>query len=60
LFGTKSGRMELAVQAKYQRLLVVHLNRAHKYESIGDIIKELSSKLMELAPKSIPKSYQVT
>ena len=51
--------MELAIQAKYQRLLVVHLNRAHKYENIELVIKELSSKVMELAPKSIPKAYKV-
>lgn len=59
LFGTKLGREELTSQAKYNRLAVVHLNRAHTYESLDAIIAELSPKVMELAPKGIPASYKV-
>lgn len=59
LFGTKDGRAELAQQAKFSRLLVVYLNRNHKYENLNEIINELSAKVMELAPKNIPKSYKV-
>jgi hypothetical protein len=59
LFGTKNGRDDLTEEANYQRLLIVHLNRSHLYESISAIIKELSVKIMELAPKNLPKSYKV-
>lgn len=59
LFGTRAGRDELTSQAKYQRLAIVHLNRAHTYESLDHILSELSPKVMELAPKGLPKSYKV-
>jgi hypothetical protein len=49
----------LTSQAKYQRLAIVHLNRAHHYENLDSIIAELSPKVMELAPKGLPSSYKV-
>jgi hypothetical protein len=59
LFGTKQGREELTGQAKYQRLAVVHLNRAHTYANLNAIIAELSPKVKDLAPKGIAPSYKV-
>lgn len=38
-FGTKTGREELVSQAKYQRLAIVYLNRAHHYENLVIILK---------------------
>lgn len=59
LFSTKKGREELTGQAKYQRLAIVHLNRAHTYGSLDSIIAELSPKVRDLAPKGIPITYKV-
>lgn len=59
LFSTKKGREELTSQAKYQRLAIVHLNRAHTYGSLDSIISELSPKVRDLAPKGIPVAYKV-
>ena len=59
LYGTKEGRKELAGQANFSRLLLVHLSRNHKYDNMQEVIKELSSKVMELAPKGLPKDFKV-
>ena len=58
-FGTKLGRNELVTQAKHQRLAIVYLNRAHTYSSLDSILEELSPKIIELAPKSLPAAYKV-
>lgn len=58
-FGTKLGRQELVSQAKYQRLVIVYLNRAHTYENLDTILAELSPKIIELAPKGLQASYKV-
>ena len=58
-FGTKLGRQELVSQAKYQRLVIVYLNRAHTYENLDTILAELSPKIIELAPKGLDTSYKV-
>ena len=60
LFSTKKGREELTSQAKYQRLAIVHLNRAHTYGTLDSIIAELSPKVKDLAPKGIPNSYKAS
>lgn len=59
-FVSKRGRQDLVSQAKFQRLALVYLNRAHKYESLDSILGELSPKIKELAPKSLPENYKVT
>jgi hypothetical protein len=59
LYGTKTGREELASQAKYKRLAIAHLNRGHSYESLDAIMSELSPKVSELAPKGMPVNYKV-
>jgi len=58
-FGTKLGRQELVSQAKYQRLVIVYLNRAHTYENLDTILAELSPKIIELAPKGLDTSYKI-
>lgn len=50
MFSTDEGRTELSSSIDYQRLLVVTLNRAHKYSSVDEVKAELSTKVMELAP----------
>lgn len=50
LFSTSKGRKQLASSANCERLLVVHLLRDFKYESLDEVKKDLSSKVMELAP----------
>ena len=58
-FVSKRGRQDLVAQAKFQRLAIVYLNRAHKYEDLDSILAELSPKIKELAPKSLPENYKV-
>jgi len=61
--GSKEGQQDLAKSAGFGRLAVVYLNRNHSYENEDkcgmDLIKaELSSKIMQLAPISLPKQYK--
>lgn len=53
LFGTTKGRVELTKQSNCQKLIIVHLNRNHKYSNIEQIKSELSAKILELLPKNI-------
>ncbi|RWS23147.1 methyltransferase-like protein 13 isoform X1 [Leptotrombidium deliense] len=56
LFGTPEGRRELAKMSRTQRLCVVHLNRNHSYVSLQAIQDELSSRVMDFAPKGMKHS----
>ncbi|XP_054157698.1 eEF1A lysine and N-terminal methyltransferase-like [Oppia nitens] len=53
LFGTAKGRIELTKQSGFERLIVVHLNRNHKFTDIDQIKNELSPKILELVPNSV-------
>ncbi|RWS13918.1 methyltransferase-like protein 13 isoform X1 [Dinothrombium tinctorium] len=53
LFGSPEGRRELAKMCKTQRLAVVHLNRNHIYQDLKLVQDELSSKVMDYAPKNV-------
>uniref|UniRef100_A0A0B6ZBE2 Methyltransferase domain-containing protein n=1 Tax=Arion vulgaris TaxID=1028688 RepID=A0A0B6ZBE2_9EUPU len=59
LFSTDKGRLHLLESAGFQRLVVVTLSRGHNYESLDAIKAELSSKVMELAPKDCPTRAQI-
>lgn len=59
LFSTDKGRLHLQDSAGFQRLVVVTLNRGHNYEGLDAIKAELSSRVMELAPKDCPPRTQV-
>ncbi|XP_070531894.1 eEF1A lysine and N-terminal methyltransferase-like [Ptychodera flava] len=59
MFGNPEGRRQLAASAGFQRLVVVSLHRDHNYENMDSIKKELSSKVMELAPAGLDKRSQV-
>lgn len=50
LFGHKEGRRQLAQQCETQRLVVVHLCRGQVYTDLEQVKRELSCKVMELAP----------
>ncbi|XP_031574018.1 eEF1A lysine and N-terminal methyltransferase-like [Actinia tenebrosa] len=52
-FASQEGQKELAATAKFQRLIIASLHRGHKYENIETIKKELSAKVMELAPDGV-------
>ena len=56
LFATFDGRIELAKQAKFSKIIVVHLNRYHRYKNLDEIKSELSGKVLELLPKKIVES----
>ncbi|XP_062353582.1 eEF1A lysine and N-terminal methyltransferase isoform X2 [Cinclus cinclus] len=59
LFGTEEGRRQLAASAGFGRLLTVALHREQHYEGMAGIQAELSGKVMELAPPSLPARQQV-
>uniref|UniRef100_A0A8D0BXV5 eEF1A lysine and N-terminal methyltransferase n=1 Tax=Salvator merianae TaxID=96440 RepID=A0A8D0BXV5_SALMN len=59
LFGTEEGLKQLAESAGFWRLVTVALHRDEQYESMGAIQAELSGKVMELAPPTLPAQQQV-
>ncbi|XP_072130362.1 eEF1A lysine and N-terminal methyltransferase isoform X2 [Mobula birostris] len=59
IFGTDEGRRQLGKTAAFKRLLVVALHRDQLYQSMDAIQKELSGKVMELAPYGLPPGQQV-
>ncbi|NWI66002.1 MET13 protein, partial [Todus mexicanus] len=59
LFGTEEGRRQLAASAGFGRLVTVALHREQHYEGMAGIQAELSGKVMELAPPSLPAWQQV-
>jgi len=50
LFGTHEGRICLATEAGFTRLVVVHLVRGQKYESMNKIQEEIKNPLASLSP----------
>lgn len=59
LFGSETGRRQLAGSVGFRRLLVVALHRDQQYESMEAIQSELSAKVLELAPPGLPDNQQV-
>ncbi|XP_076821478.1 eEF1A lysine and N-terminal methyltransferase-like [Clavelina lepadiformis] len=60
LFSSPKGRLEVAKNAQFKRLAIVALSRDHVYEGgMQQIQKELSLKVMELAPASLDDNYKV-
>uniref|UniRef100_A0A131XCJ8 Putative spermine/spermidine synthase n=1 Tax=Hyalomma excavatum TaxID=257692 RepID=A0A131XCJ8_9ACAR len=59
LFSTVEGRQQLTETCQADRVIVVHLCREQNYVDLDQVKKELSSKVMELAPASYVKGNQV-
>ncbi|XP_064615984.1 LOW QUALITY PROTEIN: eEF1A lysine and N-terminal methyltransferase-like [Liolophura sinensis] len=59
LFSSTTGRSQLCRSAGFERLVIVTLHRMQKYESLEKIKAELSTKVMELSPPSLPRGIQV-
>ncbi|ESO09366.1 hypothetical protein HELRODRAFT_186734 [Helobdella robusta] len=55
MFSTYEGRKQLHKSCNYERLLIVLLNRFHEYPSLDLVKKELSSKVLQLAPPNVDK-----
>ena len=60
LFSSKEGQTDLATDAGFARVVIATLGRGHTFTSIDTIKKELSTKVMELAPKNLNQNPQVT
>lgn len=60
LFSSKEGQTDLATDAGFARVVIATLGRGHTFTSIDTIKKELSTKVMELAPKNLKQNTQVT
>lgn len=52
MFSTPEGREQLTEECQAERVIVVHLCREQNYLCLDQVKKELSSKVMELAPAS--------
>ncbi|XP_015918789.2 eEF1A lysine and N-terminal methyltransferase [Parasteatoda tepidariorum] len=59
LFSTPQGRQELAASADCERLVVVHLQRDHVYNSLDEVKSDLSEKVLELAPLSFKSQVPI-
>jgi len=51
--------MELATNAGFERVVIVSLGRGHTFTDMDSIKKELSTKVMELAPARFNHNTQV-
>jgi len=51
--------MELATNASFERVVIVSLGRGHTFSDMDSIKKELSTKVMELAPARFNHNTQV-
>ena len=59
LFSTTAGRIQVADNVSFSRLVIVTLHRNHTYESLDAIKAELSSKVLELAPPGLGKQQVI-
>ena len=59
MFSTNAGHSQLAADAGFERLIIVHLQRGHQYKDMQSIQDELSSKVMELKPHGLSQKHQV-
>lgn len=59
LFSSKDGQMELTTNASFERVVIVTLGRGHTFSDMDSIKKELSTKVMELAPRRLNQNAQV-
>jgi len=50
MFGTHEGRLKLAENVGFARLIVIHLVRGQKYESFEKIQDELNGELGAFSP----------
>lgn len=51
--------MELTTNASFERVVIVTLGRGHTFSDMDSIKKELSTKVMELAPRRLNRNAQV-
>jgi len=59
LFSSSEGQKELATNAGFERVVIVSLGRGHTFIDMDTIKEELSTKVMELAPKKRSRNAQV-
>nr|SVE76276.1 EOG090X02SD [Daphnia longispina] len=59
LFGSNEGRRQLADNAKFQRLLVIHLGRDHQFASLDCVQTELAGIVSSLQPQGLPPNTQI-
>ncbi|XP_054717727.1 eEF1A lysine and N-terminal methyltransferase-like [Uloborus diversus] len=59
LFSTPEGRRELAMNAKFERLIVVHLLQNNVYTDLDEVKKEISAKILELAPSELKSQVPI-
>nr|SVE93507.1 EOG090X02SD [Scapholeberis mucronata] len=59
MFSSNEGRRQLADNAKYQRLLVIHLGRDHHFPNLEYVQTELSGVVSSLQPEGLEPNTQI-
>lgn len=59
LFCSNEGRRQLADDAKFQRLLVIHLGREHQFPDLDYVQTELGGVVSSLQPEGLEPNTQV-
>ena len=59
LFSSSDGRRQLADNAKFQRLVVIHLGRDHQFFNLECVQNELAAVVSSLQPEGLAENTQV-
>ena len=59
LFSSSDGRRQLADNAKFQRLVVIHLGRDHQFSNLECVQNELAAVVSSLQPEGLAENTQV-
>lgn len=59
LFNSNDGRRQLAENANFQRLVIIHLGRDHQFGSLQCVQDELASVVSSLQPKDLAANSKV-
>jgi hypothetical protein len=59
LFSSSDGRRQLSDNAKFQRLIVIHLGRDHQFSSLECVQNELAAVVSSLQPEGLSENTQV-
>lgn len=53
MFGTHEGRVQLALQSGYTRLVVIHMIRGQVYPSMEEVQAEIAENISFVTPSSV-------
>lgn len=59
MFSADEGRRQLAANADFQRLLVIHLGRDHLFDCLESVQNELAAVVSSLQPSDLPPNSKI-